>query len=70
MPLTFIESKILILHGVPQIFFNSDSRFLIHLRKWAKLIKFEAKYEHFYRVIFLTGPPLKMSLDWPPQKPI
>ena len=21
-----------------------------------------------YRVIFLTGPPLKMSLDWPPQK--
>ena len=49
-------------------FFNSDSRFLIHLRKWAKLIKFEAKYEHFYRVIFLTGPPLKMSLDWPPQK--
>ena len=19
-----------------------------------------------YRVIFLTGPPLKMSLDWPP----
>ena len=21
-----------------------------------------------YRVIFLTGPPLKMSLDWPPSK--
>ena len=21
----------------------------------------------FYRVVFLTGPPLKMSLDWPPQ---
>ena len=21
-----------------------------------------------YRVIFLTGPPLKMSLDWPPPK--
>ena len=21
-----------------------------------------------YRVVFLTGPPLKMSLDWPPQK--
>ena len=21
-----------------------------------------------YRVIFLTGPPLKMSLDWPPLK--
>ena len=23
---------------------------------------------HSYRVVFLTGPPLKMSLDWPPQK--
>ena len=22
--------------------------------------------EVIYRVIFLTGPPLKMSLDWPP----
>ena len=21
-----------------------------------------------YRVVFLTGPPLKMSLDWPPPK--
>ena len=21
-----------------------------------------------YRVIFLTGPPLRMSLDWPPPK--
>ena len=21
-----------------------------------------------FRVIFLTGPPLNMSLDWPPQK--
>ena len=21
-----------------------------------------------YRVIFLTGPPLKISLDWPPKK--
>ena len=21
-----------------------------------------------YRVVFLTGPPLKMSLDWPPLK--
>ena len=27
------------------------------------------KFKHVkrYRVIFLTGPPLKMSLDWPPQ---
>ena len=23
---------------------------------------------HNYRVVFLTGPPLKMSLDWPPSK--
>ena len=22
--------------------------------------------KEFYRVVFLTGPPLKMSLDWPP----
>ena len=29
-----------------------------------KLSKVEIS--HSYRVIFLTGPPLKMSLDWPP----
>ena len=26
----------------------------------------EAETRFEYRVIFLTGPPLKMSLDWPP----
>ena len=25
-----------------------------------------AEHEVIYRVIFLTGPPLKISLDWPP----
>ena len=27
-----------------------------------------AEHEVIYRVIFLTGPPLTMSLDWPPPK--
>ena len=29
---------------------------------------FLVSYDIKYRVVFLTGPPLKMSLDWPPPK--
>ena len=29
------------------------------------VVGFDSQLE-IYRVIFLTGPPLKMSLDWPP----
>ena len=34
-----------------------------------KYVTIEVRYcdnlDKYYRVIFLTGPPLKMSLDWP-----
>ena len=47
----------------------------VHSSTWLDLLssKFPLVDHHsthppYYRVVFLTGPPLKMSLDWPPPK--
>ena len=40
-------------------------RMRTELHRLKELLKEEKRK---YRVIFLTGPPLKMSLDWPPPK--
>ena len=48
--------------GVVSLIYNSRSPTQACSLPWTLRI-----HHPSYRVFFLTGPPLKMSLDWPPQ---